>query len=212
MENRVTPSGSERILVLAPTGRDGQTACALIEQAGLGANSCSGIDELQVELERGAGAALIAEEALLGKDLAGLFEWVEHQPPWSDFPFVILTTRRDDPRLRTFTTRLVANLRNVTLQERPIQTVTLVSAVQAALRARLRQYETAKYLEEREQAASRLENLVSQRTHQLREANDRLTAAQESLTMALEAAQMRTWHFDLAGASAKPGKMCRHRL
>ena len=48
----------------------------------------------------------------------------------------------------------------MTLQERPIQTVTLVSAVQAALRARLRQYEAAKYLREREQAASRLEELV----------------------------------------------------
>jgi signal transduction histidine kinase/CheY-like chemotaxis protein len=32
----------------------------------------------------------------------------------------------------------------------------------------------------------------------LQEANDRLMAAQQSLTMALEAAQMRTWNFDLA--------------
>ena len=87
----------------------------------------------------------------------------------------------------------------MTLQERPIQTVTLVSTVQAALRARLRQYEAAKYLLEREQAASRLEELVRERTRQLQEANDQLTAAQESLTMALEAAQMRTWNLDLGG-------------
>jgi hypothetical protein len=33
----------------------------------------------------------------------------------------------------------------------------------------------------------------------LQEANDQLTAAQESLTMALEAAQMRTWNLDLGG-------------
>ena len=77
--------------------------------------------------------------------------------------------------------------------------MTLVSAVQAALRARLRQYEAAKYLLEREQAASRLEELVRERTRQLQEANDHLTAAQESLTMALEAAQMRTWNLDLGG-------------
>ena len=128
----------------------------------------------------------------------GLFDWVEKQPPWSDFPFVILTTRRDDPRPRQQTLRLIANLRNVMLQERPLQAVTLVSTVQAALRARLRQYEAAKYLAEREHAASRLEELVGERTRQLQDANSRLTAAQESLTMALEAAQMRTWHLDLA--------------
>ena len=86
----------------------------------------------------------------------------------------------------------------MTLQERPIQTVTLVSAVQAALRTRLRQYEAANYLREREQAGIRLEELVRERTRQLQEANDQLTAAQESLTMALEAAQMRTWNLDLA--------------
>ena len=128
---------------------------------------------------------------------------MSNQPPWSDFPFVILTTRRDDPRRRRHTLGLIDKLRNVTLQERPIQTVTLVSAVQAALRARLRQYEAAKYLAEREQAASRLEELVRERTRQLQEANDQLIAAQESLTMALEAAQMRTWNLDLGGVSGR---------
>ena len=170
----------------------------IIEQAGLVATSCSGIDALRTELEAGAGAAVIAEEAFFGADPTGLFDWVDKQPPWSDFPFVILTTRRDDPRRRQHTLRLIANLRNVTLQERPLQAVTLVSAVQAALRARLRQYEAARYLAEREKAASHLEELVGERTRQLQDANSRLTAAQESLTIALEAAQMRTWHLDLA--------------
>ena len=197
--NGVDPGNSERILVLAPTGRDSRAACAIIHQAGLVAKSCSGIDDLRTELEAGAGAAVIAEEAFFGADLAGLSAWVEKQPPWSDFPFVVLTTRRDDPRPRQQLLRLIANLRNVVLQERPLQAVTLVSTVQAALRARLRQYEAAKYLAEGEHAASRLEELVDERTRQLQEANSRLTAAQESLTIALEAAQMRTWHLDLAG-------------
>ena len=194
---RIDRGNSERVLVLAPTGRDSSAACALFEQAGLSAKSCSGIGELQSELEAGAGAAVIAEEAFLGADISPVFDWVRNQPPWSDFPFIILTTRRDDPRLRRYTLDLIEALRNVTLQERPIQTMTLVSAVEAALRARRRQYEAAKYLREREHAADRLENLVRERTQQLQEANDHLTAAQESLTMALEAAQMRTWNLDL---------------
>ena len=198
-ENALSHGKGERILVLAPTGRDGSAACALLEQAGLSCRLCSGLDELQRELERGAGAAVIAEEAFLGAEAAPLFNWVSNQPPWSDFPFVILTARRDDPRHRRYTLGLIDKLRNVTLQERPIQTVTLVSTVQAALRTRLRQYEAANYLREREQAGIRLEELVRERTRQLQEANDQLTAAQESLTMALEAAQMRTWNLDLRG-------------
>jgi signal transduction histidine kinase/response regulator RpfG family c-di-GMP phosphodiesterase len=197
-ENALSHEG-ERILVLAPTGRDGSAACALLEQAGLSCRLCSGLNELQRELGLGAGAAVIAEEAFLGAEAAPLFSWVSNQPPWSDFPFVILTIRRDDPRRRRYTLDLIAKLRNVTLQERPIQTETLASAVQAALRARLRQYEAANYLREREQVGIRLEELVRERTRQLQEANDQLTAAQESLTMALEAAQMRTWNLNLGG-------------
>jgi PAS domain-containing protein len=192
------PGDGERILVLTPTGRDGSAACALLEQTGLSCKPCSNIGELLRELGNGAGAAVIAEEALIGADLISLFSWVGSQPPWSDFPFVILTTRHDNLRLRRHALGLIDKLRNVTLQERPIQTVTLVSAVQAALRARVRQYEAAKYLREREQAATRLDELVRERTRQLQAANNQLTAAQESLTMALEAAQMRTWSLDLS--------------
>ena len=163
MENPIAPRHGEQILVLAPTGRDGKAACALLEHAGLKCLSCSDLDELQRRLEGGAGAAVIAEEALAGGDLNRLFAWVKNQPTWSDFPFVILTTHRDDPRRRQLLLQLIDRLRNVTLQERPIQTVTLVSTVRAALRARQRQYDAAKYLEEREQAASRSEELVRQR-------------------------------------------------
>jgi signal transduction histidine kinase len=197
MSRRIEHGNSERVLVLSPTGRDSSAACALFEQAGLSAKSCSGIGELQSELEAGAGAAVISEEGFLGAELRPVFDWVRDQPPWSDFPFIILTTRRDDPRLRRYTLDLIERLHNVTLQERPIQRVTLVSAAQAALRARRRQYEAAKYLREREHAANRLEDLVRERTQQLQEANDHLRAAQDSLTMALDAAQMRTWNLDL---------------
>jgi len=189
---------SERVLVLAPTGRDGAAASSLLEQAGMLCKACFDIDELQRELAAGAGAALVTEEGFIGADLRLLFDWVAKQPPWSDFPFVVLTTHRGDRRVRRYALDLIAKLRNVTLQERPIQGVTLVSSLQAALRARRRQYEAAKYLRERDEAAQRLEQLVRHRTRQLQEANQQLTAAQESLTMALEAAQMRTWNIDLA--------------
>ena len=196
-------SDSERILVLAPTGRDAVTACLLLEQASLLARVCSGIHELRNGLEAGAGAAVVAEEAFFRTDPEPLFQWVRTQPPWSDFPFIVLTTRRDDARSRQHKLRLVETLRNVMLQERPIQTVTLVTAAQAALRSRRRQYEGARYLLEKEQAADRLEELVLERTGQLKGANEQLLAAQESLTMALDAAHMGTWDLDLVHDTAR---------
>jgi PAS domain S-box-containing protein len=162
-------ASGDRVVVLAPTGRDGKAACALLEQAGLQCTSCSGLDELQRHLEDGAGVAVIAQEAFAGADLGPLFNWVAAQPPWSDFQFVILTSRQDDNRRRQHLLRLMERLRNVTLQERPIQTVTLISAVRSALRSRQRQYEAAKYLAEREQVASHLEELVSERTREVQE-------------------------------------------
>jgi len=46
MSHWIDRGNSERILVLAPTGRDGNAACGLLEQAGLAATACSSIDEL----------------------------------------------------------------------------------------------------------------------------------------------------------------------
>ena len=158
-----------RVLVLAPTGRDGKAACALLEHAGLECASCLSLDELQHHLEAGADAAVIAQEAFAGADLSRLFNWVATQPPWSDFPFVLLTTRQEGTRPRQHLLHLMERLRNVTLQERPIETVTLISTVRAALRSRQRQYEAATYLTEREQVASHLEELVSERTREVRE-------------------------------------------
>jgi PAS domain S-box-containing protein len=140
-----------------------------LEQAGLQCTSCSGLDELQSHLEAGAGSAVIAQEAFAGADLTSLFNWVATQPPWSDFPFVILTTRQDGARQRQRLLHLMERLRNVTLQERPIETVTLISTVRSALRSRQRQYEAAEHLKEREQVASHLEELVNERTREVTE-------------------------------------------
>jgi signal transduction histidine kinase/CheY-like chemotaxis protein len=169
--------GHERVLVLAPIGRDGPMAAALLRDAGLTAEVCADLTELRDHLDAGAGAAVIAEEALYREPLEILVDWVARQPPWSDFPFIILTSgdRGTSPdHLRRL--RLLEALRNVSLLERPAQAVTLVSAVHAALRARRRQYETRGHLLEREQAASRLEALVADRTGELQEANRRLRA------------------------------------
>ncbi|MGB7828781.1 MAG: sensor histidine kinase, partial [Pseudolabrys sp.] len=48
---------------------------------------------LSGELTLGAGLAVITEDSIRNADIKGLANWTSSQPPWSDFPFVILTER-----------------------------------------------------------------------------------------------------------------------
>ncbi len=167
---------AHRVLVLAPIGRDAPATADLLRRSGIGADVCKGYDDLMAELGAGADAAFVAEEALFGKDLAPLAEWIERQQPWSDLPFVILTSRHDEPRVTAWRQQLVSKLGNVTLLERPVQPLTLVSVMRAALRARARQMQVRSLMAAREQAATQLESLVVRRTAQLEKANSKLRA------------------------------------
>jgi len=167
---------SLRVLVLAPTGRDGPASADVIRKAGMQAEVCTSFAGLAAGLEAGAGAVFLAEEALFEVPLAKLRAWVERQPPWSDLPFVLLASHQQQPAVMLWQRRLVAALRNVTLLQRPVQTIALASSVQSAVRARRRQYEVRAYVAERERAALALEGLVAVRTSELAEANIQLRA------------------------------------
>ncbi|CAA9251956.1 MAG: Sensory box sensor histidine kinase/response regulator [uncultured Craurococcus sp.] len=167
---------SPRVLVLAPTGRDGTASADLLRRAALSAEVCADLAELMDGLEAGADAVFVAEEALIGRPIEPLLDWVERQPPWSDMPFVVLTSHRQTPQAVAGRARLVAALRNVSLLERPVQAITLTSSLQAAVRARRRQYEVRAHLAERERAARGLEELVAARTQELEAANGALRA------------------------------------
>lgn len=99
------------------------------------------IEELCLEVERGAGAALISEEALTTRAIAALHRVVEDQAPWSDFPLILLTVGGrvtiQSERLR----ELRRPLGNIFLLERPIRPETLLSTLESALRGRQRQYQ-----------------------------------------------------------------------
>ncbi len=166
------------VLILAPTGRDAMAAAQLLGRAGIAARICADGCALAGALD-GAGAVLVAEEGLLGQRQEVLADWVGRQPPWSDLPFVMLTGRRDDQRMRRWRQEQIAGLGNVSLIERPVQPLTLVSVVRAALRARGRQLEIRALLEARDAAAASLEAQVQARTTELRALNARLREEME---------------------------------
>jgi signal transduction histidine kinase/CheY-like chemotaxis protein len=78
------------------------------------------------------------------------------------------TSQQDQPSVTQWRRRLIADVGNVSLLERPVQAITLFSAMRTALRARLRQYEVRAHLRQRERAAQELEGLVAARTAELR--------------------------------------------
>ena len=171
-----------RTLILAPAGRDAPLMQAALAQAEIVSVACAGLGELCAALDEGAGTALITGEALVDMDLRRLEAWVARQPPWSDFPFLVLVDHGNASFQAWQGLGPLKAAANVTLLERPVHAATLVSAVRAALRARRRQYEVQdmlRALADSEQRfrtlAENLEQLVTARTRSLAEANDRLT-------------------------------------
>jgi len=165
----MTHDNSRCVLILAPIGRDGPASAELLHRAGIPTLVCTSYSQLLDELDKGVGTVFVAEEGLFGQDLPRLGEWVARQPPWSDLPFVLLTSRRDRPRVMAWRQQMVGILRNVSLLERPVQPITLTSMIQATLRARHRQYEIKALIEEREKAAVELQRQVAEATRELRE-------------------------------------------
>ncbi|MDD2877330.1 MAG: response regulator [Acidiphilium sp.] len=188
-----TDEGCEqRIMVLAPIGRDGPAIVDVLHRCGQVALICRDTVALLAALDHGGGAVIVAEEALFGAGVGLLAHWVDAQAPWSDLPFIVLTSRQSRPEVEAWRQRTVGMLRNASLLERPLDAATLSSVARSALRARQRQYEVRHYLAERIEAAARLEQLVDDRTHKLELANAALhqqIAEREKTEDALRQAQ-----------------------
>lgn len=163
-----------RVLILAPVGRDAGACVKLVAQAGLEPQACGDVAELVTQLDAGADMVLLTEEALYGNAVNRLAEWVASQPPWSDLPFIVMTSHNEGPRFIRFRRELVSKLRNISFLERPMQAISLQAAVLSAERGRSRQYEARAYLEAQRNAAEDLERLVAERTEALAAANEQL--------------------------------------
>jgi len=127
-----------RIVICAPTGRDAALTAKVLQSVGIHSIVCANTDELMSQLPLGAGALLLVEEVVSGAAMRPLAEYVASQPTWSDIPILLLTRSGADS---LDVQRAVEHLGNVTLVERPVRTVALITATRSAVRARERQYQ-----------------------------------------------------------------------
>jgi PAS domain S-box-containing protein len=163
---------SVRSLILAPTGRDSTLIVSILRELGVVGDVCASTHELADQMSRGAGLAIVAEEALRAADLRPIAAFREGQGAWSDLPLILLTHRggvvAPDPELQYF----AEILGNVNFLERPFHPATLASMVRAAARNRHRQYEA-------------------------RARHAEITEREDQLQTALEAGRLGSWALDV---------------
>lgn len=134
----------ERLLVLAPTGRDAELAQReLVALASV--EIVRSADNLLAEMALGVGVVVVAEEALTKSLVDSLISGLAAQGAWSDVPFIILAGTPLRAEYRTGqgprdVLQELAALGNLAILERPVAVRTLVGVARVALESRRRQY------------------------------------------------------------------------
>ena len=163
-----------RVLVLAPTGRDGALSRDMLRNEGIEAQVCDTMDQLSAVPLEDVGALLFAEEALTSTAIRQLTDLLERQPPWSDIP-VVLIVGAEFTSSGIRSKNVLGPLRNAMVLERPVRRLILTRTLEIALRARRRQWQLRAYLDERtellhsEQLANRMKDeFLMTVSHELR--------------------------------------------
>ena len=188
---------TERILILAPRGRDAAVIQQVLERDGVRGQICLDLAGLRVCLENDVGGLLMTEEALAGPQLETLLDWFDQQEPWSDIPVIVLATKQPGHR-SALAMGVLERLGNVVLLERPVNPETLASATRSAVRVRRRQYQTRSLLLDRERRERELRDLNQTLEQRVDERTRELDVAHETLAFALESAGMGSWDLELA--------------
>lgn len=153
MSNSSKDNTEERILILTSRSKDASLTQTILDRTGINCLHCSDVKDLVSELDRGAGAILLPEEAVTETGYEQLQGWLSDQPPWSDIPLLVFARPGADSAA---VGKAMDLLGNVTVLERPMRISALVSAVRTALRARQRQYQIRDHLVAREIAETKL--------------------------------------------------------
>lgn len=158
-------------LVVSPDPVDAARQRSFLQKSGIPARTCRDLGALCERIAHGVGCVVIVEEALQEEalqeeDLPALRKALDAQPRWSDIPLVLVAS--EGTELRGMLERLFPNYGNITLLTRPLNPLTLLSAVEVGLRARHRQVQVRDLLVQREEAVRQRDEFVAMLAHELR--------------------------------------------
>ncbi|HET9239424.1 MAG TPA: ATP-binding protein [Oligoflexus sp.] len=135
------------VMILAASEIDAEMTLRVLQDAHIQGQICVSFRDLLMHIEQGAGALLLAEEMIFPHGLEPLKRCLQQQPQWSDIPVVVLTRGGDMTEAGFEILKAIDELRNVTLLDRPVRLMTLLSVIRASLKNRERQYEMRDLLE-----------------------------------------------------------------
>lgn len=164
MENR------ELVIELfCPTGQDAYLISEALRKEHILSSIVHTSDELLSKRYEDMDVILIAEEALVQNTIERLNKLLLTQEPWSEIPVILLTSK--GARSRQFYLKPLEDFifsGNVTLLERPLQPLTLLSAVKVAVRARKKQYQVRELLLSQMEATKIRDEFISIASHELK--------------------------------------------
>ena len=177
MPHRSAPLG-HKVLVSAPFDRDAESVAKLLGRQGYDAAICENLGAIAAVLDDRAGVVVVTEEAL-SADRRQLRAAIEAQPTWSDVPFVVLAARRTGPLPpgQAAVLRFSEVIDNFTVLERPLSSVSLLSAVASAMRSRQKQFEMRDHLAE----ISSRNDALARSQEELRESEAKFQAIADSI-------------------------------
>src|ERR1700735_2780964 len=127
-----------RVLLLPATRRDGEVIAAFLGKHRIPCEICPGAALAAKAISEDAGVLVLTDQVVATEGSHLISEALSHQPSWSDIPVVFLSKVGHETRAIS---EIVGRMTNVTLLDRPASIRTLLSAIQAALRSRAKQYQ-----------------------------------------------------------------------
>src|SRR5688572_27347222 len=155
-----------KVLFVTPNEADSVLAAGFLEDQGIEVETCPSLGEVVARVGPGVGCMVLVEEALTQPDLQGFTEALRQQPAWSDMPLLLVAAQYSSLSALVENTFPISG--NVTVLQRPLHPVSLVSAVNVARRSRQRQYQVRDLLAERDRALKQRDEFLAMLAHELR--------------------------------------------
>ncbi|VVS96489.1 sensor histidine kinase [Rhizobium sp. EC-SD404] len=159
-DDRYENSTLDHVLILAPYRKDADYLGRLLTGHEISARIGAQDDDLGEMLAASPGVLVTTHEALTASVIAAVADHVHAQPSWSEIPVVVLLDRASRPdEVRAALTRAWPRAR-LLFYQRPVTTVELVSGVQSALLARLRQRDVRDHIAQESELRRELNHRV----------------------------------------------------
>jgi signal transduction histidine kinase/CheY-like chemotaxis protein len=155
-----------KVVLVTPNEADRALAVGFLRDEGIEVEAFPGMADPGRHVTPGVGCIVLVEEALAAPELEAFHDALALQPPWSDMPLLVIAAQGSS--LAALVENLFPISGNVTILQRPLHPLSLISAVTVALRSRQRQYQMRDLIAGREAAVRSRDEFLAMLAHELR--------------------------------------------